>query len=308
MLSCCSASPQAYQETTGSLGPVTPSHVAVDPFGVRMVYPTAAGGREWFLSPAPATDPAWRPESRSDVFSATGEPGVFHAASSGLRFSVRSPAGAAWWRNVEMSGYVRYRGSVAGELRPHWEWYARGERHTAQPTDPAQINDGIAAPAGTATWPGYPFGGGTLNPRCLATSYHANLYVDGEVHFEKEISWTQGYGKDVRGKTQVAAFRDPTDRWVGFKLVVRNLAAGRFVALEAWVDANATGDWVRVATAEDRSDWIARDPHIDGCGAPPFNYTPAEVLTWAGPWVTFRADSTSADHKWLSVREIAALP
>ena len=272
-----------------------------------MLYPTVAGGREWYLSSTPPSDPAWRPESRSDLFVATGESGVFHAAGAAPRFSVRSPAGAAWWRNVEMTGYVRHDGSVPGDLRPHWEWYARGERHTAQPTDSSQINDGVAAPAGTATWPGYPYPSGALNQRCLATSYHANLYVGGEVHFEKEISWTQGYG-EVRGLTQVPALRDLTGRWVGFKFVVRNEAAGRFVALEAWVDADAMGDWVRVAKVEDRGDWVARDPNIDGCGAPPFAYTPSQVLLWAGPWVTFRTDSTSADYKWLSVREISALP
>ena len=306
-LSACSTSQEAPQATTRPTAAAAPSRIAADRFGVRMVYPTVAAGREWYLSGTPAADPAWRPESRSDVFTVTDEPGVFHAAGAGPRFSVRSPAGTAWWRNVEMTGYVRYRGPVPGELRPHWEWYARGERHTAQPTDPAQINDGVVAPVGTATWPGYPFGSGALNQRCLATSYHANLYVDGEVHFEKEISWTEGYG-EVRGKIQLPELRDPTDRWVGFKFVVRNETADRFVALEAWLDADASGDWVRVATAEDRGDWIAREPKIDGCGAPPFAYTPAQVLTWAGPWATFRTDSTSADYKWISVREIASLP
>ncbi len=304
LLAC---SPSESKATTLPTEKAAASGIAADRFGVRKLYPTVAGGREWFLSPTPATDPAWRPESRSDVFAATSEPGVFHAAGTGPRFSVRSPAGTAWWRNVEMTGYIRYRGPAPGELRPHWEWYTRGERHTAQATDSTQINDGVVAPPGTATWPGYPFASGALNQRCLATSYHANLYVDGEVHFEKEISWTQGYG-EVRSKVQLPGFRDPADRWVGFKFVLRNEAANRFVALEAWVDADATGDWVRVATAEDRGDWIAREPRIDGCGDPPFAYTPAQVLTWAGPWATFRTDSTSADYKWLSLREIASLP
>jgi hypothetical protein len=306
-LSACSVPPPVSQMTTPATHTAEHSGTAVDPFGVRMLYPTKPGGREWFLSAEPSADPAWRPESRSDVFAAESEAGVFHAAGAGPRFSVRSPAGTDWWRNVEMTGYVRYRGPVTGELRPHWEWYARGERHTAQRTDPGQINDGIVAPVGTATWPGYPFAGGALNQRCLATSYHANLYVGGEVHFEKEISWTQGYG-EVRGKTQLLALRDLTDRWIGFKFVLRNEAADRFVALEAWVDADASGDWAQVASTEDRGDWSARDPKIDGCGEPPFAFTPTQILTWAGPWATFRTDSTSADYKWLSVREVAALP
>ena len=197
-----------------------------------MIYPTVPGGREWHLATkAQPSDPEWKPDSASDLMTATSEEGVFHSSGS-PRFSVRSPSGKPWWRNVEMTGYVRYGGPVAGQLRPHWEWYARGERHTAQPLDPAAINDGIRAPAATPTWPGYPFDGvAQLNSRCLATSYHGNVYADGEVHLEKEISFTQGYGRETRGLVKSGALGASHSGWFGFKFVVRNFGSDRGVAL-----------------------------------------------------------------------------
>ncbi len=36
----------------------------------------------------------------------------------------------------------------------------------------------------------------------------------------------------------------------------------------------------------------------------PFRYAADQVMTWAGPWVTFRSDSVVMEFKWLSVREV----
>ena len=312
-LSCqllaCSSVQTAGAPASNGTSPAAPAHSELDPFGVRKLYPTVPGGREWYL-PATAQTPdlEWKPDSASDKVTTIDDPGVFHTSGS-PRISVHSPAGKAWWRNVEMTGYIRYQDQVPGQLRPHWEFYARGERHTERPLDPGAINDGVAAPPGTITWPGYPFADAVrINPHCLGTAYHGNVYAEGEVHLEKEISHTEGYAKEVRGLVKLPAFRDPLQRWFGFKFVARNFAADQKVALEAWIDAEATGDWAKVSEAQDAGDWVARDANLNGCGAAPFGYSSRQVLHWAGPWVTFRTDSTSYDFKWFSVREIASLP
>jgi hypothetical protein len=274
-----------------------------DVFGVRKIYPTLAGGREWLL-PADATRSGgeWVPEDTTIVPAALP---AFHTSGQ-VRMSVVSPAGKAWWRNVEMTGYLRVTQAFGGQDQlPHWEFYARGERHTANPVVASSVNLGVAAPPGTRTWPGYPFPAGALNPHCLGSAYHGNIYVTGRVHVEKETTHTAGYAA-ARGETNAGALGATSGGWFGFKFVLRNVNGGRNVVSELFLDANADGQWMDVARIEDAGDWLA--PGLDGCDAPPFRYTPSQVLDWAGPWVTFRSDAIDMDFKWLSVREIDPLP
>jgi hypothetical protein len=281
--------------------PVDPTGHARDRFGVLEVYPTA--GRQWTLpDDAQAASSEWDPDG---AVSATGEAGVFSVTGS-PRTNVLSPMGAAWWRNVEMTGYVRVDSTLTGgDQVPHWEWYARGERHTSNDTvDAAAINHGVAAPYGTVTWPGYPFTG-TVDQHCFATAYHGNLYLDGRVHLEREISHTDGYGMSARDERYVANFPTQTGRWIGLKLVVRN--EGTSVHLEVYVDVD--GDrWVKSSETWDRGDWPARTTTLDGCTAAPFGYTPTTPITWAGPWASFRSDNLVYSLKQASVREIAPIP
>jgi hypothetical protein len=268
------------------------------------MYPTAPGGREWFLpSHAEISTSEWAPEIDLQRVAS----GVYHTGGQ-VRMSVRSPDRRAWWRNVEMTGYIRYTGPAAGEpdQPPHIAFYARGERHSELPLDAALINDGIVAPAGTVTWPGYPFSG-SINPHCLGTAYHGSVFMDdGRVAWDKELSHTQGYTDTRRGVSQLSGFA-PRGRWFGFKVVIRNVVADGSVELEIWVDAGADGTWVQVSEAVDQGDWRAGTTAIDGCGAAPFGYRANQVVDWAGPWATFRADSMEFDFAKLSVREIDPL-
>ncbi len=58
---------------------------------------------------------------------------------------------------------------------------------------------------------------------------------------------------------------------------------------------------------DDTGGWNAQTATIDGCGAAPFSYAVDQLITWAGPYVTFRVDNLVYDFKWASVREIAPL-
>ena len=270
-----------------------------DRFGVPMLNPTASGGREWYLpANAEVRSAEWQPESMTIERVADG---VFRTSGQ-VRMNVPSPAGKAWWRDVEMTAYFRYAGSSSGSQSPHWELFGRGERHSSNAVSGTSINGGVPAPAGTITWPGYPFGSASVNPHCLGSSYHGNLYTTGRALFEKEISHTEGYASQ-RGQTTIAGF-DP-GRWFGVKFVLRNVQGQERVRMELWIDAAADGRFVKVSETEDAPHaWASSSSSIDGCDAAPFRYAADQVMTWAGPWVTFRSDSVVMEFKWLSVREV----
>lgn len=283
------------------------SGTSVDRFGVRKIYPTRPGGREWTLpDDAQRSSQEWNVEANpiervgGDVFRTSGNNGE-------TRLTVASPAGKTWWRNVEMTGYFRYtRGHDSFNQERHWEFLARSAVHTTEDIRSADINGGVRAPPGTPTWPGYPYGVGAVNGHCLGTSYHGNVYVAGHAFFEKEVSHYDGYAGQ-RGRID-GVLKNPLGRWFGFKFVLRNADLGRRVHMELWLDAQATGDWKRVSTYDDVAGrWSATQAAVDGCTKAPFSYRPDQLITWAGPWLTFRSDSIEIELRWLSAREISSL-
>jgi hypothetical protein len=283
---------------------------SVDRFGVRELYPTAPGGREWTLpDDAQNAGSEWRPET-DDVVRL--DSGVFETEGTAgeVRLTTHSPAGSAWWRNVEMTAYFRYAGDrPGGGQQPHFELLLRGERHySAADVSADSLDDGVAAPQGTVTWPGYPYGPRTLDWHCLGTAYHGNVELDGTALFEKELSHVAGYAPQ-RGQSQVAGFSPSAGNWFGMKLVVRNAQHDTRAHLELWIDAAADGRWQKTSAYDDLAGaWVASDPALDGCTQEPFSYQPGQVVTWAGPWLIFRSDSILLDFKWLSARELAPLP
>jgi hypothetical protein len=281
-----------------------------DPFGVLEMYETLPGGREWFLpADAERASAEWKPQGATTIVTRVA-PGEFHTDGQAgqVRLVVTSPAGKPWWRNFEATAYFRQTSTLASaDQVPHWELLGRGERHSGTLVSGEAVNDGVPAPPGTATWPGYPFGAAPVNPRCLGTAYHGNAYPSGRLVFEKELSHTDGYGDHQRGQVPLTPVEPGT--WFGMKFVVRNVSSDRSVHLELWIDHAGDGSWFKATEVDDDAgSWPARTTTIDGCGAPPFSFATDQVITWAGPWLTFRSDAMGLDFKWLSVREIAPLP
>lgn len=271
---------------------------SVDCFGTPVIHPTAGTGREFCLpdDATTATD-EWEPDTDGEPI-ATGEPGVFRSDGS-PRHNIVSPAGTRWWQNVEMTVYLRWHDGADDEFT----LYVRGERHTDGMVARADINGGVAAPAGTETWPGYPFSEPVIHD-CLGTAYKASLATDGSVFFRKEISHTSGY-TDRAGEVIVFPGGLPREQWVGFKFIVRNNIL-EHVVLSAYVDRAGDGTWEMVTSHEDGGGWIG-DPAGDGCDAPPFSYADDQILSWAGPYATLRADFQDFDFRALSVREVGAI-
>jgi hypothetical protein len=280
-----------------------PANAGQDPFGVRKIYPTKNGGREWYL-PANAGqgDGEW---GGANSVTATAEPGVWRVQGS-PRIPVSSPAGKAWWRNVEMTAYYRYRSTLPNaDLTPGFQLYARGERHTANQVAGASVNGGRPPPAGTVTWPNYPFSG-MINGHCLGSSYKGYMDINGSMDFKKEVSHIGGY-TGARDSKRPFGGQVPTNQWVGFKVVIRNFDDNRAVHLESWLDPRGDGNWQKINEVRDTGGW-AGGSNPDGCGAAPFNYKDDQIITWAGPHVNWRFDFVSADIKWFSAREVDPLP
>jgi hypothetical protein len=289
----------------------------VDRFGVRKVYPTLGGGREWFLpADAEKANSEWSPSNGSrGKLVKTGTAGVFRV-SGGPRLPAKAPAGQKWFRNVEVTGYYKLNKKItgAGEMSPlgnyGYQLIVRGEAHRTGTIGGGSINGGVRPPSGTKAGPGYPFASGaSVNAHCLAASYHVNMNVDGRVVFKKEVSHTDGYTSGAATKRPFAGGGAmATGKWYGFKLIARNQNADKAVHLEAWLDAKADGNWVKISETNDTGGWNAQEAGIDGCGAAPFKYKRDQIVSWAGPTVLFRFDNVEADVKWFSVREIAPLP
>jgi hypothetical protein len=171
------------------------------------------------------------------------------------------------WRDVEISGYVRY--NAGTDTTDAFTWYARGSRHT---------------------------GTGAAPEACWGTAYKGNLrFSDGAVRFEKEIFHDGGAGyvadKYANGG---AALKQ---RLIGFKTVMYNIPGG--VRMEMYLDRANTNTWTKVASRDDTGSW--KVPNANRCEG-----SQTEVINWGGPKAVFRWDAaTDVDVTKLSVREIA---
>ncbi|MBB2911413.1 hypothetical protein FHS43_002678 [Streptosporangium becharense] len=269
--------PQAVQEAVPTAG--------TDPVdGVAMIYPTRAGGQVWHLPADPSADP------RLDGTELTPNgDGTFTVKDVKTRLGVSTTTydedehekSLLWrqpelrdkgymhdrndWRNVEISGYVRY---VAGDDGDAFTWYARGGRHT---------------------------GTGQTPQACWGTAYKGDLrYSDGAVKIEKEVYHRGGYGY-AKG-AYVGGGASVKGRMVGFKVVIYDIPGG--VRVETYLDRSGDGTWVRVTSRDDTGGWSVDT--ANPCGG-----TRDERIIWGGPKAAFRWDgATEVDVARLSVREI----
>lgn len=254
----------------------------LDGVGVKKLYPTAAGGREWFAAwdrPRPLApfqhDPldALMRNSAETVRVggglATVPPGV-------TRLYVLTPVDAQGrptapeWKNVEMTIYAR-RGPVTRQL--DYQALDLSARSGARHDDKSP---------------------------CEGTSYHATWRFDGQCGFKKEIWHTGGYTQLMPQPAPRPWATVPEGEWIGLKFVCRNLDADRHVQLQMYLDRGERNEWELVAEHVDRGGWKGAQPGCDRAQ----DY----ILREARPAVYFRADYTPVELKHFSVREIEALP
>jgi hypothetical protein len=253
-----------------------------DTFGIKMIYPTKAGGETWSLATDALADKRFEPQ---DTITRNAD-GSWKMKSTQVRMHARTSTGydsskiptydrdvlasrgymqaANDWKNVEMTGYVKV--NAVSDASDNFAWYARGGRH----------NDDLA---------------------CEGSSYKGSLHYDGRVRWRKE-TWHVSY-EQTPYKAGTTALKG---RWVGFKSIMKNTTYNGkpAVKLEMWLNENA--DKVTWKKVYDTMDYGQLGGDASHCGGA----VDAMPITWGGPIATFRWDSASdVDFKWLSVREIA---
>jgi hypothetical protein len=260
----------------GSPLPNTASSSArLDKFGIKEIYPTMQGGREWYINMNnPRSDNIFSIGTGFSYENITKQPdGSWRIAYPKVRMSVDTPLNAPMWKNVEITGYVKVNSIIPNHNNKanytDLAWFARGGTHTQ--TSPCE---GLALIGG--------------------------IHDDGSVGWKKEIWFTGGY-------TDELAQAKPTDsivgRWIGWKVVMYNIINNSAVKMESYLDDKNNNHWVKVTDIIDDGGWYANTPdnvfYSANCGR-----AKDYIITNPGPDVAFRSDNLVWDFKDLSIREI----
>jgi hypothetical protein len=263
---------------------------AMDKWGITKFNPTISGGREWFSKwdNGQARSFTWGQDPYDPEFHGRGDgsytidgQGVLKAASTGgggVRMYVYDqnyqdtgydPNLFKTWNNVEVTVY-----------------YMRV-------SDLGVAHAGMVAGAKIRHVPD--------SDLCGTRGYYGRFRHDGGIDFDKEI----------RHPTSVPQARNPkpwsvlpSNVWIGYKYIVRDVDNGTHVKLELWRDltdgANG-GSWEKLYEYVDTGLWGAgQTPCASGVD-------PAQIMTGPNLSVFIRDDDVSdVRYKKWSIREIAA--
>ena len=268
---------------------------ALDRFGVRMLWPTLPGGLEWHARwDAPARqfsgrDPAdaWFDADHGQASYRVGGDGTLRISGSVPRMYVHDPALQRQWRNVEITMY--------------FQRVADGSVPWGGMVSVARTNHGTT--------------GDEAQDKCDTRGLGARMRYDGAVDFEKE---TNHPASEPAARKPYWSGGMPLGRWIGYKHVVYDTAAGR-VRQELWIDAAEArdgGQWQLLNQFED--DGSTFGAHSPACrdelsSSLVLSNAPERAGSESGKpnlTVYFRSDEVGPDglwYKWGSVREIAPL-
>jgi hypothetical protein len=259
---------------------------AVDPFGIRELYPSAPSGAVWssqhwssgtytIEDRIDANDPLALSGMRgTGTLAVTGD-GELVMGGSQPRLYVY-PGDAGPWRDVEVTVYYR-RVADAGEA---FAGLVIGARSGAE---------------------------GHGDTPCEAHTYYARLRHDGAVDFAKELMHPESAARQrVEAETAwPGGGALPFDVWIGFKLVAYNLAEPGTVKLEAYRDLTGGADggsWELLNEIVDDAGWFANTTCVEHS---PSGEQSDMVVVDGGTTFIRNTEISEARYRWMSVREIA---
>jgi hypothetical protein len=244
-----------------------------DPFGIKKIYPTKPGGREWFMNMS-------NPENDPHV-TFTFNPTLIKQNDSSwkldknekVRINVDTPQNLPEWKNVEITGYVKIDSLINSTERNvirDIDWVSRTDRHSE-------------------------------SLPCYGLALHGGIYSDGSVAWKKEIWFTGGYTKEK----SIPKITEPIiGRWIGWKVVVYNTNNDSAVKMESYLDNSSSNYWIKVFEMTDDGKWFANSSddvfYSANCGR-----SKDHIVLNSGPIITFRADNVALNFKDFSIREIA---
>jgi hypothetical protein len=236
-----------------------------DPFGIKMLYPTATGGPTWDSghwsngsqrvlnhgAVDPADPTAWSHPTGSSSFTIDGN-GLLISQHPDPRFYIDNSS----FLNIEVTVYYR------------------------RLQDQNVSNGGLVVGVRS----------GNHSDSSCAHTYYGRFGNGGEAVFVKELLHpTAGNGQS----TDLFGSGLPRSQWIGMKFVVYNTAHG--VKLELYrdlTDGQGGGQWERVLEQEDTGGWIS------GMASCP------SIISTNGFAFLRNTGNLSSSYKWLSMREI----